>query len=118
MLRNESRSARLRKYGTVYKKYMKKYKNLPVTKSKVQTRRTRNPYHKKNNNIHQLFSPKKKKKTLNNYQRFVKKESRKDKYKNMRGSQRLAFIAVEWESHKKKLNKRGYRKTRGQKLRS
>jgi hypothetical protein len=48
----------------------------------------------------------KKKKPLNDYQKFVKAQSRKDKYRNMRGSERLASIALEWEAYKKKLSKR------------
>ena len=48
----------------------------------------------------------KKKARLNDYQKFVKKESKKDKYQDMRGSQRMTAISIEWDSYKKKLSKR------------
>ena len=70
-----TKSARLRKYGSVYKKHIKN-KHSP---------------------------PKKKKKTrLNEYQKFVKQESQKTKYVNMKGSERLNAISKEWEIYKRK----------------
>lgn len=39
---------------------------------------------------------------LNDYQKFVKEESKKEKYKKMKGSERLLSIAEEWEKRKKK----------------
>jgi hypothetical protein len=37
---------------------------------------------------------------LNSYQLFVQKESKKNKYKNMRPSERLVIIAKLWEKQK------------------
>lgn len=41
--------------------------------------------------------PKSRKITLNSYQKFVQQESKKDKYKDMPGKQRLSAIALEWK---------------------
>lgn len=70
--KKKTKSARLRKYGSVYKKHMK---GKETTKKK----------------------PK-----LNEYQKFVQKESGKEKYKSMKGSERLNAIATEWDNKKKK----------------
>ena len=108
MSRNEknlTRSVRLRKYEAVYKKFMRNQSSV----SKPRVHRIRHRHHKKD--ISQRSpSPKKKKekkkKPLNDYQKFVKKESVKSKYQNMRGSKRLSAVATEWEIYKKKLSRR------------
>ena len=98
--RRLSRSVRLRKYETSYKKYMHNKKEVSSDK---RVRRERS-IHQKRSPVHQKTETKKK--PLNDYQKFVKEQSKKDKYMNMRGSERLAAIAVEWDLYKKKLSKR------------
>jgi len=99
--RHLSRSVRLRKYESAYKTY-------------VQNQKTKNPKrsphrrHRKKKEA-QPEKPKKKKKSLNDYQKFVKKESKKEKYRNMRGDERFHSIAIEWDLKKKK-NKRKAKK--------
>ena len=78
-----------------------KQKQSKITKSPRPSRNTPNvskitPDNKNNNK-----PEKSKRKTLNPYQKFVKHESVKDKYKDVPGKQRLAIIAQEW----KKINK-------------
>lgn len=106
-----SKSVRLRKYGSVYKKYVttekstKSKKPIRPTPPKRRHRReieserreTREPREEKESEKKQTSSRK-----LNDYQKFVKKESRKEKYNHMKGSERLNAIAAEWENFKKK----------------
>jgi hypothetical protein len=40
--------------------------------------------------------------SLNSYQKFVRSESKKDKYKELSGKQRLTYIAAEWNKIKQK----------------
>ena len=47
-----------------------------------------------------IKKPKSKKKSLNAYQKFVQCESKKDKYKDLPGKQRLIYIASEWKKIK------------------
>ena len=112
MPRNErqlTRSVRLRKYGTTYKKHMRSQERDAVPSgSNPRVHRTRH-HHRRKHSSHKSPSPKKKerkKKPLNNWQKFVKKESGKEKYRKMRGSERLSAIAVDWENQKKKLSKK------------
>jgi hypothetical protein len=44
-------------------------------------------------------------KKLNDYQQFVQTESKKEKYKKLKGSERLKTIANEWKKNKKKCKK-------------
>jgi hypothetical protein len=48
---------------------------------------------------------------MNPYQKFVKSESKKEKYRNMKGSERLSAIASAWDI-KKKTERRKERKRR------
>ena len=43
-------------------------------------------------------STEKRRKKLNEYQKFVRKESHSNKYKNMKGSERMNAIASLWKS--------------------
>jgi hypothetical protein len=45
------------------------------------------------------------KKTLNEYQKFMRDESAKDRYKNMKGTDRMIIISKEWEKKKRKCKK-------------
>ena len=129
-----NRSTRLRKYGSAYKKYIKdtirvgstvKAKDKDKMKDKVKdkmkdkvkdkvkkgskdTLKEKKPKKKvndrpKDTNKVQVKDSKKRK--LNEYQQFVKLESNKAKYKNMKATERLQEIAVAWGKHKKIKNK-------------
>jgi hypothetical protein len=88
-------SVRLKKYGIVYNDYMKKNVVVKVKSppKKVIKESTKQPV-------------KTSKKTLNDYQKFVQEESSKDKYKNMKGSERMSRISQEWEKKKRKDRKK------------
>lgn len=112
-----TRSATLRKYGSVYKSYVRKSEQSKISKS---PRRPRN----KASKIHRIHNAKtrhkpsrvrkdkfdreknkekrntistSKRKPLNVYQKFVKTESKKEKYMKMPGKERLSAIAREWK---------------------
>ena len=92
-----SRSARLRKYEVAYEECLKKmscYKRSPVKKSDVQQERVQA----------KQKSPKKSiEKPLNSYQKFVRDESQKSKYKGLIASERMTAISKEWKKQKDKL---------------
>lgn len=109
-----SRSTKLRKYASVYKSYVRKTEQSKTDKSPRRPRnktqnQTRN-YEDKKPDVHKSKKStnkkvsKSKRKTLNEYQKFVKSESKKDKYKDFPGKERLSCIATEW----KKINKNKY----------
>ena len=93
-----SRSTKLRKYAIAYKSYIRKTdEQKKISKSPRHVRKsTRVPREevpreevprevcKKT-----IKKPKSKKKSLNAYQKFVQCESKKDKYKDLPGKQRL-----------------------------
>ena len=96
-----TKSVRLKKYGSVYDSYVRA--NVVVEKKEVPKRegspkRCRSPKCVKD-------PVKSSKKNLNEYQKFVKEESVKDKYKNMKGSDRMVIISKEWEKRKRKRKK-------------
>ena len=74
------KSARLKKYAKVYNSYMRKIEESKIKKS----------------------TKKSKPKSLNSYQKFVRSESKKDKYIELSGKQRLTYIAAEWNKIKQK----------------
>ena len=85
--RRLSRSARIRKIKSIYNKHMKSTKTQhPTTPGGGNTN-------------------KKSKRKLTDYQKFVKMESRKDKYKYMCGSERMTAISAQWKLYKSKLKK-------------
>ena len=114
-----SRSTKLRKYASVYKSYVRKTEQSKISKSPRRERK----YHKTTrtglvlgaNPVRQTRArrettdgravpdkpskevTKSKKKSLNSYQKFVRLESKKDKYKELPGKQRLSAIASEWK---------------------
>ena len=94
-----TRSTKLRKYASVYKSYMRKSEQSKISKSPPKPIRK----HVKEQEVveKKKETPVLKKKTLNAYQKFVQAESKKDKYKELPGKQRLSAIAAEW----KKINK-------------
>jgi hypothetical protein len=107
--RRLSRSTKLRKYACVYKSYVRKTEQSKISKSprcvrkpnkttrvRRESRREKEKPEKKKKGV-----PKSKRKTLNAYQKFVQQESKKDKYRDIPGKQRLGAIAAAW----KKVNK-------------
>ena len=117
-----TKSVRLKKYGSVYDSYVranvvvgdveapkrevakKEVAKRELPKKEVAKRhsRSRSP---KADKIKQVEPVKSSKKNLNDYQKFVKEESVKDKYKNMKGSERMVIISKEWEKKKRKRKK-------------
>lgn len=95
-----SRSTKLRKYASVYKSYIRKTEQSKLSNS---PRRTREPHKRgdedsKEKTINKSEQvPKSKRKSLNSYQKFVQQESKKDKYNELPGKQRLSAIAAEWK---------------------
>lgn len=112
-----SRSAKLRKYGSVYKSYIRKSEQSKINKSPRRPRNNQSKTHKIHNTYTQHKTKKEKVKTkltpekntnltpekkskrkpLNDYQKFVKKESKKDKYEKIPGKERFSAIADEWK---------------------
>ena len=106
--RELTRSVRLRKYEAVYNSHMKRKDKDRARNEKPRTPRpTRRKHREKEQEQTSRHSKEndKKKKPLNEYQKFFKKESARDKYSNMRGSERMAAIAIEWDRFKKKISK-------------
>jgi hypothetical protein len=112
-----TKSVRLKKYGSVYNSYVKTEKPIekrgddrkPIEKraddrKPIEKRGTLKPEKTK---IEPIVEPvKSSKRNLNDYQKFVKDESGKDKYKNMKGSERMLIISKEWERKKKRKAKK------------
>jgi len=95
------RSIRLKKYGIVYSAHVNSIdKNSPIPKSIF-----RQP---EKVIVSQQISvkEKKKKKKLNEYQKFVKDESCKEKYKNMKATERMSAISQQWEKKKRENKKK------------
>jgi hypothetical protein len=87
-----NRSIKLKKYEKVYKSFIRKTEQSKISKSpRISRTKTENILKKE-------IKPKK---TLNDYQKFVKSESKHEKYKDLPGKLRLAAIANNW----KKINK-------------
>ena len=100
-----SRSTKLRKYASVYNSYVRKTEHSKLSKTPRRVRKTEKPSRKKDESQPMEFPTYSKRKELkksrkvllNSYQKFVQQESKKDKYKDMPGKQRLSAIAVEWK---------------------
>jgi len=103
--RRLTRSVRIRKYESAYRKYMKKRDGVDK-EPRVHRMRHKHRSSSKNSAKSSPKEKERKKKRLTDYQKFVKKESCKDKYENMRGSQRMKAISIEWGLYKKRLSKR------------
>lgn len=112
-----SRSIRLRKYESAYRSCMEKLanrtkdKSLKKKESKIKSRKkvkeseskTKSRTKKKKNKKRKDDTPKTK---LNDYQKFMRSESKKDKYSGMSGGDRMKAIGVEWKKKKeRKANK-------------
>ncbi len=77
-------------------------REVPKRDAAKRESRSRSPKADKNKPVEPVKSSKK---NLNDYQKFVKEESVKDKYKNMKGSERMVIISKEWEKKKRKRKK-------------
>lgn len=90
----KTRSLKLRKYEFAYESCLKKQKTVEKKKSpRPQRRVTENKKTPVNNTVE-----KSKKRQLNDYQKFVRSESKKDIYKNMSGKERLQSISKKWKT--------------------
>jgi hypothetical protein len=99
-----TKSVRLKKYGSVYDSYVKT--NVVVGTAEVPKKDVAKKQSKSRSPKIKPAEPvKSSKKNLNDYQKFVKEESVKDKYKNMKGSERMVIISKEWEKKKRKRKK-------------
>lgn len=91
-----TRSIKLKKYEKAYKSFIRKTEQSKMKKS---PRSSRTPA------LHQTLqksdNEKKPKKILNEYQKFVKSESKQEKYKDLPGKLRLTEIANNWKKMKK-----------------
>jgi hypothetical protein len=130
-----TRSVRLKKYGVVYKEYIKNVKEAkseargdakddarggakstakseakseakrspPKTRHMVPTRdKSGGKSGSKHVNKSDETRVEKKVSALNMYQKFVQDESSRDKYKSMKGSDRMLAISQAWEKKKRK----------------
>jgi hypothetical protein len=96
------RGDRLRKIEIVYKEYLKNLENITVkvkesntvSKAKFSTKIKGQGGHK--------GKVKNTKTDLNEYQKFVKKESKKEKYKDLDSKKRMEKIARAWKKFLKK----------------
>jgi len=91
MDRRPSRSVRLKKYATIYQEVCKKTEApipVPAKPSKTVANQTKKTSQTKTSQ-------------LNAYQEFVRAESKKPKYKEMKGKERLVAIASVWKRRNK-----------------
>lgn len=108
-----SRSARLRKYGAVYKQYVtdEREKLLEKNEKGNDRRAEAKAEEKAEQKTVQKVSTKtekkkrepkvRKKQEPNDYQVFYQLESSKEKYKKMPGKERMKTIAKEWDKKKR-----------------
>ena len=97
----KERSLRLKQYEKVYNRLsLGKVENQ--TEKKVVKEKTKEKVKPKEKTKSNKESLKLGTKTLNDYQLFVKEESKKEKYKNIKASERLSMIATAWETYKKR----------------
>jgi hypothetical protein len=93
-----SRSARLRKYEVAYEECLKKMSCSKRRSPDKKLRAQQEPVQGKKK------SPQKKnEKPLNSYQKFVRDESQKSKYKDLIATERMTAISKEWKKQKDKL---------------
>jgi hypothetical protein len=111
-----SRSARLRKYEIAYEECIKKIKILQSPQHPAKKTRSRRckplpevqkqPVKKSRSRRHKIVSSPETKKTLNSYQKFVKKESQNIIYKGVTPKERMIAISKEWNTQKLKTDKK------------
>ena len=93
-----SRSVRLKKYEVVYRR-IKSSKTNPkkVKVKKVKVTATRTPVVRKPRSSPKV---KKSRRKLTDYQKYVRSESKRSKYKNMIPTKRMKEIGASWKSRK------------------
>lgn len=91
---SNTKSIKLKKYEKVYKSFIRKTEQSKISKS---------PRLSRSHGLYEIETKqeKKPKKILNEYQKFVKSESKQEKYKDLPGKLRLAAIANAWKKIKK-----------------
>jgi hypothetical protein len=103
-----NRSVKLKKYASVYNSYVRKTEESKRYKSPTRVRKSTSISTYKleskdlNNRKKILTSTYDSNKSLNSYQKFVKSESKKEKYKHLPGKERLSLIANVWKKSIKK----------------
>jgi hypothetical protein len=102
MDRKKTKSVRLKKYEIVYKEYLKNKSKSPEPKKQVREKTEKKVEKKTEKKIKDSGKGRKK---LTEYQKFVREESRKDKYKGLKPDERLAKIAKAWKKHNLKTAK-------------
>jgi hypothetical protein len=103
MDRRKTKSVRLKKYESVYNEYIKNKSRSPENKT-VREPRIVKPIiadTKSRKKEEKAVDSGKKKKKLTEYQKFVKEESKKDKYKGLKPDERMAKIAKAWKKRQK-----------------
>ena len=92
---------RMKRYGLVYDKCLKQ---INETKSSTErySRRNRNPIKKVEKNDKKV----EKKKQLNDYQKFIKTESKRGKYREQSPKSRMSAIAEAWKTRKEPSKKK------------
>lgn len=99
-----NRSIRLRKYEASYdacvKKALSRGKNKSTQKSRTQRKSPKNEKVPKKKEVRKVQKSKERKRPLNEYQKFVRDESKKSKYKDMASSDRMSSIGKAWKSLK------------------
>lgn len=114
MDRRLTRSVRLKKYESVYKEYLKNKSKSPEPKKHERVKSTKKESTEKLPK--KITDSGKGRKKLTEYQKFVRDESQKEKYKSLRPDERMAKIAKAWKKHNLKrmhqLTKNGKSSTR------
>lgn len=101
MDRKKTKSVRLKKYESVYNEYIKNKSRSPDKPEKaVKPARESKPPKLQEPTVRTSDSTKKKKK-LTEYQKFVKEESKKEKYRQLKPEERMAKIARAWKKRQK-----------------
>lgn len=90
----KNRSVRLQKIASVYKEYIKtKARSRSKKKDSIKT------------DPKEIKDSGRGRKKLTDYQKFVKKESQKDKYQTMKPDERMSKIARAWKKYSLKTQK-------------
>ena len=96
-----SKSNRLRRIETVYNKYLNLFNKTETVEPQKQVKEIVEEKKVKENSS-QIKKQVGRKKPLNDYQKFVKKESKKDIYKYMSAKERFSSISKLWNDKKVK----------------
>jgi hypothetical protein len=97
MDRKKTKSVRLKKYQSVYNEYIKNKSRSPEKPQILrETRKVTKPI-----KVDEKPADSKKRKKLTEYQKFVKEESKKEKYQGLKADERMAKIAKAWKKRQK-----------------